>query len=255
MAKKLGRRAVITDTRTLRLSKYFTATLPPPPVSVNYGVNPLPTNGQFTGWGEMLNDQLGDCTCAAVGHACQTWSLASTGSAAAISDSQVEGIYESWCGYVPGNPATDQGGIELNVLKDFKSQGFAGFDLTAFAAVLPANQQHVMQAIYLFTGLYIGLNVPQFIMPSDGDVPTLWDVEPNSDNTIIGGHAVYVIGYTSVGPTFVSWGTIYRMTWAFWTAFVDEAYALISKKQFEASGLAPSGFSLDALETDLVNIT
>jgi hypothetical protein len=253
--KKLGRKAVVTDTRTLRLSKFFTAQLPPPPVAVNYGQMPLPGNGPFTGWGEMLNDELGDCTCAAIGHACQTWELAATGTIPPITDGQVESIYESWCGYVPGDPSTDQGGVELNVLKAFKAQGFAGFTLTAFASVLPANQQHVMQAIYLFTGLYIGMDIPQYIMPDDGDVPMLWDVNSTADNTIIGGHAVYVIGYNSVGPKFVSWGEIYQMTWAFWSKFVDEAYSLISKQQFEKSGLAPSGFSLDALETDLVNIT
>lgn len=251
---RLGRKSVVTDTRTLRLSRYFTATLPPPPVSIDYGVNPPPANGEFSAWGMMLNDELGDCTCAGIGHACQVWSLAASGAASPIADAQVLQAYKDWCGY-DGTPATDQGGIELNVLKAFKAQGFAGFDLTAFAAVLPANQPHVMQAIWLFTGLYIGMTIPQYIMLEDGNPPTLWELNPTADNTVIGGHAVYVHGYNAIGPKFISWGVVYQMTWAYWARFVDEAYALISKKQIEASGLNPSGFSLMDLETDLVNIS
>jgi hypothetical protein len=245
--KKLGRKAVVTDSRTMRLSKYFTAALPPPPPGVSYSKGLL-------SWGQMLNDQLGDCTCAGIGHGCQVWGLNSTGKMPAIPDSAVLQAYEQWCGYSPSDPSTDQGGICLNVLKDFKAQGFSGDTLTAFASVLPANEVHVKQAIYLFTGLYIGMDVPQYIMPDSGNVPGLWDVNPNADNTIIGGHCVYVLGYNAVGPLFISWGGLYRMTWKYWSSFVDEAYALISKNYLNAKGLAPSGFSLDALETDLVNI-
>lgn len=245
--KKLGRKAVVVDTRTLRLSRYFMATLPPPPPSIDW------TKG-ITSWGEFLNDQLGDCTCAGVAHACQIWT-ANASQEATITDAQVQQIYENWCGYNPSDPSTDAGGVELDVLKDFKAQGFAGHNLTAFAVVLPANQAHVELAIWLFTGLYIGMDIPQYIMPDDGNVPTLWDVNPTADNTIIGGHCVYVTGYDSVGPKFISWGSNYQMTWAYWAKFVDEAYSLISKDFIEASGLSPSGFSLMDLETDLVNIS
>jgi hypothetical protein len=245
--KKLGRKAVVTDTRTMRLSKYFTATLPPPPPAVDWSKG-------ITQWQMFLNDQLGDCTCAGVAHAVQVWT-ANGSTEAPLTDAEVLAAYENWCGYNPDDPSTDQGGIELTVLKDFKAQGFAGHTLTAFAAVLPANQTHVQQAINLFVGLYIGMEIPQYIMPEDGNVPTLWDVNPGADNTIIGGHCVYIYGYDKVGPKFISWGANYAMTWAYFTKFVDEAYGLISKDFIEQSGLSPAGFSLDALETDLVNIS
>lgn len=245
--KKLGRKAVLTDTRTMRLSRYFTATLPPPPAAVDW------TKG-VTAWGEMLNDELGDCTIAGLGHAVQIWTV-NASKEITVLDAQVLAAYESWCGYDPKDPSTDQGGIELNVLKDFKAQGFAGHNLTAFAAVLPANQIHVEQAINLFVGLYIGMDIPAYIMPDNGNVPNLWQLNPGADNTIIGGHCVYVTGYDQVGPKFISWGANYQMTWAYFAKFVDEAYALISKDFIEASGLSPSGFSLMDLETDLVNIS
>jgi hypothetical protein len=245
--KKLGRKAVVVDSRTMRLSKFFTAALPPPPPACDF------SKGQ-TSWGELLNDQLGDCTCAGVGHACQVWT-ANGSTEAAITDQEVLTAYENWCGYNPADPSTDQGGIELNVLKDWKAQGFAGHALTAFAAVLPANKTHIQQAVNLFCGLYIGMNVPAYIMPDDGQVPQLWDVDPAADNSSIGGHCVFVYGYDQAGPKFISWGANYQMTWAYWAEQVDEAYALISKDYLSAAGNSPSGFSLDALETDLVNIT
>jgi hypothetical protein len=245
--KKLGRRAVVTDTRTLKLSKFFTAELPPPPAAVDY------TKGGKS-WGEMLNDELGDCTIAGLGHAIQVWTI-NASKEATVGDDTILSTYESWCGYDPSNPATDQGGVELYVLKDFKAKGLAGHTLDAFAAVLPANQEHVKQAINLFTGLYIGLDVPAYIMPPNGDVPTFWKLAPDKNNASIGGHCVYVTGYDAEGVNFISWGSNYKMGWGWWAKFVDEAYALISKDYIEASGNAPSGFDMDALETDLVNIS
>lgn len=248
---KLGRKAVVTDTRTLRLSKYLTDQLPPPPAARDW------TRGGKS-WSMLLNDQLGDCTIAGVAHAVQIWTV-NASKEALIANDEVLQAYEKWCGYVPGNPATDQGGIELDVLKDWKAQGFAGYPLTAFATVLPANRIHVQQAVNLFMGLYIGLNVPAYIMPDDGNVPELWNVDPSADNTIIGGHCVYVVGYQphpkhELIVKFISWGMVYTMAWAFWVQFVDEAYALISPAMVGQTGEAPNGFDMAQLEADLVEI-
>src|SRR5215469_3634016 len=64
---KLGRKAIKTDSRTLALGNYLTPTLPPPPPAKDW------TCG-ISDWGVMLNDKLGDCTIAGVGHAIQVWS-------------------------------------------------------------------------------------------------------------------------------------------------------------------------------------
>lgn len=245
-SKKLGRKAVVTDSRTLRLSKFFTNALPPPPPARDW------TRGEKS-WGEMLNDQLGCCTIAGLGHGGQIWTI-NASKEITIGDDLILQAYKDWCGY-DGTPATDQGGICLNVLKAFKAQGLGSVSLTAFASVLPANQTHVMQAINLFLGLYIGMDVPQYIMPNVGDTPAYWDLAPKADNTIIGGHCVYLTGYDARGPKFISWGINYQMSWAYWGKFVDEAYSLISKNMIESVGVSPLGFSLEDLETDLANIS
>ena len=122
---KLGRKAIKTDSRTLALGRYLTPSLPPPPPAYDW------TKG-ITAWGMMLNDTLGDCTIAGCGHAIQVWT-ANTGSMVTVPDATIESYYEKWDGYVPGNPSTDNGGIELDVLNDWQKQGFAGNTLMAFA--------------------------------------------------------------------------------------------------------------------------
>src|SRR5215469_7613863 len=122
---KLGRKAIKTDSRTLMLGKYLTAKLPKPPAKADW------TKG-ITSWGMMKNDTLGDCTIAGVAHAIQVWT-ANTGSIQTTPDSTVVEYYEKWDGYVAGDPSTDRGGIELDVLNDWKKNGFNGHKLAAFA--------------------------------------------------------------------------------------------------------------------------
>ncbi len=150
--RRLGRKAVKTDTRTLMLGDYLTPSLPPPPPAKDWTVG-------ITGWGMMMNDHLGDCTIAGVGHAVQVWT-ANTGSIVTVPDSTIETYYENWDGYVPGNPSTDTGGIELDVLTDWQQQGFAGHALMAFADPKYTNLVEIRQSIALFGGVYIGLSLP-----------------------------------------------------------------------------------------------
>ncbi len=86
--------------------------------------------------------------------------------------------YEQWVGYVAGNPSTDNGGIELDVLNDWQKQGFAGDTLMAFADPRPANLTEVHQSIALFGGVYIGLSLPLTAQTQD-----VWDVVPKAAQT------------------------------------------------------------------------
>src|SRR6516165_9791606 len=94
---KLGRKAVKTDSRTLMLGNYLAPTLPPPPAAYDQ------TKG-VTGWGMMMNDTLGDCTIAGVGHAIQVWTVNGAG-IQTVPDSTIEQFYSKWDGYVPGDPS------------------------------------------------------------------------------------------------------------------------------------------------------
>ena len=99
---KLGRKAVKTDSRTLKLASYLSSSLPPAPPAVYW------SKGNKN-WGMMLNDKLGCCTIAGVCHAVQVWSR-NSGTEITLPDSVVLQTYEQWDGYNPRDPSTDQGG-------------------------------------------------------------------------------------------------------------------------------------------------
>jgi hypothetical protein len=240
MTYRLGRKCVKTDSRTLRLAKY-TADLPTPPASSDW------TKG-ITQWGMMLNDTLGDCTIAGLGHALQVWTV-NASTELTVPDSVIEGAYEKWCGYKPNDPNSDQGGDELTVLNGFKKNGLGGQKLLAFADPFVSNITEIQQTINLFGGAYIGFNVPASVVNTDTDPTIPWDV--TGDQTIEGGHAVWVPKYDENFLYPISWGQVYKMTYAFWEMFVDEAHALLSPDWIAASGLATSGFNLSQLQSDL----
>jgi len=238
---RLGRKAIKTDTRTLALANYLTPALPAPPAAADW------TKGN-TSWGMMLNDRLGDCTIAGVGHAVQVWT-AHTASMVTVPDMVVEMYYEKWDGYNPNDPGSDAGGVELDVLADWRLQGFAGHRLLGFADPQPANLVEIHQSIALFGGVYIGLALPLTAQKQE-----VWDVVPNAgadaEKGSWGGHCVYVPKYDANGFTCITWGAPKTMTAAFWQAYCDEAHTLLGNDWVTAKG-APEGFSLSQLLADL----
>lgn len=244
MMIKLGRKAIKTDSRTLKLSRYLEAGLPPAPPSRDW------TKGR-TDWGMMKNDELGDCTIAGIGHAVQVWSLNSVGLEITPTDDTVLSYYEKWDGYVQGDLSTDQGGIELDVLTGWKRDTFDGHALLAFADPDVKNLAEIRQAINMFGGVYIGMEVPNFIMADEP--PANWDIVAD-DGGIDGGHAVFCCGYDENTISFISWGKVYRMTNAYWAKYVDESHALLSPLWINSKTGAPSGFNLTQLQADLAII-
>jgi hypothetical protein len=238
---KLGRKAIKTDSRTLKLGKYLTSALPPPPTTCDW------TKG-ITGWGMMMNDTLGDCTIAGVGHAIQVWT-ANNGGEQTVPDSTIEQMYSNWDGYVPGDPSTDNGGIELDVLNDWRQQGFANHKLVAFADPQYSDLTEVRQSIALFGGVYIGMGLP--ITAQNQDV---WDVVPrggaNAKKGSWGGHCVFVCKYDQNTFTCITWGQLKTMTVAFWNKYVDEAHTLFGQDWLNSKGSVP-GFDQATLMSDL----
>ncbi len=113
-------------------------------------------------WGMMANDRLGDCTCAGMGHFLQLVTANAQGSPVTLSDQDIILAYEAACGYNPGDPRTDQGGVEIDILNYWRTNGIgpAGHKITAFVAVNPLTHREVMQALALFGGLYTGVALP-----------------------------------------------------------------------------------------------
>ncbi len=246
---KLGRGAVRKDTRTLLLAKYLeTAELPPAPVAVDWST-------KVSSWPMDLNDRLGCCTIAAAAHLVQAWSANAKDAAVILADSDVLAAYESIAGFTPNDPTTDRGAVELDVLTAWRQSGIGGCKIDAFAAVAPKNTEHVKQAIQLFGGLYIGLELPKSAQTQD-----VWDVPWYGDHLDAapgswGGHAIIVTAYDDKGLTGITWGAKKRLTWSFFNDYCSEAYACLSQLWIEANGASPAGTVLAALQADLASVT
>lgn len=243
---KLGKLAVRHDPRTLKLARYIGA-LPPPPPVIDWalGIGPL---------GQMMNDSLGNCTCAAIGHMVQAWTGSVLPTAIIPPDSSILALYEQACGYNPADPSTDQGGVEIDVLNFVRKNGIPGFGhkIGAYAAANVQDQNEIMSALNLFGGIYAGVQLP---ISAQTQVGGIWDVSDINGNVGgWGGHAVPIVAADADGLTCVTWGAKQRMTWAFWRAYFDEAYAILAPDWFNMIGEAPSGFDLAQLQADLALI-
>jgi hypothetical protein len=235
---RLGRKAIKVDTRTVKMADYLTPKLPPAPPVCNWAKG-------LTDFGVMLNDRLGCCTISGCGHAIQIWSV-NTVKEATVPDSTILHYYEKWDGYDPLDPSSDQGGVELDVLKAWRKQGLAGHKILGFAAANIHNLEEIKQTIHLFGGSYIGMTVTDKEMQDANNPAIPWDV----GGSVIGGHCVVVIGYDAQFMYFISWGKIYKMTIACWNANVDEAYGILGQDWLTDKG-APNGFNLNQLQADL----
>jgi hypothetical protein len=252
---KLGKLTARHDPRTLLLASYTTPTLPAPPPALNAAK-------QVKGsWGLMDNDQIGDCTCAAAGHLIMEWTASAQSKMVTPPDQQIVAAYSAITGYNPTTGANDNGAQELDVLNYWRQQGIAGHRIQAFIALEPSNHTHVMDAVWIFSGCYIGLALPKSAQAQTSNKLT-WSVPPQGTGGdgapgSWGGHAVPVVAYDSRSLTVVTWGALQTMTWGFWAAYCDEAYAVLSPdylKQKAGKTVAPNGFNIQQLQEDLANL-
>lgn len=232
------------------MARFLTPALTPPPPAVYWSKG-------FPSWGMYLNDQLGDCTIAAIAHAIQTWkiNLGHNVNLAKVSplSSAILSAYEDWCGYVDGDPSTDNGGVELDVLNNWRKLGLGGTDrILAYADPAPADVLHIKQAVTLFGGVYLGFNVPQSAMDQNAaGLP--WTVVPD-DGGIVGGHAIWCPDYNPTYLYCITWGQRQALSWEFFLKYTDEAHALLSPDWINSSNFAPNGVDLAQLQADLQGV-
>jgi len=247
---KLGVREFKFDMRLPLLNKYM-VDLPDPPRVKDW------TNG-VTEFGMMLNDKLGCCTISALGHQEQIWTLNASTEYTPSDEDILEG-YETFCNYDPNDSSTDQGGVPLDILKQwYATPGlFAGRTLTAFAPFQPPSKKAMYCTISYLGGAYLAFNLPKCIEAQG----TTWEVPknfPNSDSApgSLGGHMVMSPAYDGASDMYkiISWGQIYYVTQAFINAYCIQGFALVSQDWIETSGVSPSGFDLDQLKADLEDI-
>lgn len=247
---KFGKLAPKTHPNTLKLSKY---TGPMTPIS------PTPVHKVWREWAikpgawQMFgNDLCGDCVFAAMAHMLMLETEHTIGTVTPTLDEIIK-AYSAVSGYDPATGANDNGAYISDGLDYWKNVGFAGHKIMGWAQVDHTNIWHVKQAVWIFGGLDIGVQMPQSGMDqfSRGQ---FWEVVPN-DGGIVGGHSVPLGGYGSQGTNCVTWGQRQGMTWEWFSRYCDEAFVPITEDFInQATHLTPSGFDLKALETDLLSI-
>lgn len=240
---RLGKLPRKNDPRTLRLAKYLTpeATYP----------DHVDWTAEVPSWPMYGNDSLGDCTCAAAGHAIQAWTAAAGRPATPTLDEVVAAYWATG--------SDDSGRFELDVLNYWRTQGVGGHKILAYVAIDPKNLDHLRYAIATFGGVYTGAALPlsaqgqaEWTLVGDGKTggaaPGSW-----------GGHAIPYQAYDTRTPNgaqggelvCVTWGALLKLSEAFHLAYCDELYAIVTEDWLEANGASPTGLDVAALLADL----
>ncbi len=222
----------------------------PPPPSVNH------VSGMPADFGMMLNDNLGDCTCAAYYHARQVWTFNAGSKEVTEPDVDVQQLYVQACGYNPKKKGPGPGGNEQKVLTYLTKKGAPigpkgkkREKIVAFIEVDHRNTDDVKRAINNCGIAYIGFPVPGNVNYDN----RTWDYEPSAGMTNEG-HAVVLAGYDAHAATAISWGRLYTLTWSFIGNIVDEVYAIADRAWIAKTGKTPGGLTLAELRAQMQDL-
>ena len=258
---KFGRRHPENKYRFLHMKDYLNANaLPVIPSSCDY------SNGASAALAPIyMNDQLGDCVCACMGHVLGLMvsdaadnNSPSTTAPLIYTNNQVVALYSGACGYA-NTTQSDQGCDIQTVFKYVEKNDFpsgSNNTIVGFLAIDPANTVEIQTAIYLFENIVMGMDMPSaWVNPEPSTNNFIWDVAGNPDNSM--GHCFPAFSFDTTGKYGIStWGmegfiTANAIAKYCATNVYGELYTVISKDQLNyASQLAPNGLDWLQLATD-----
>ncbi|HET6275334.1 MAG TPA: hypothetical protein VFE16_05265 [Candidatus Cybelea sp.] len=260
MAYKLGKLPARHDPRTLMLTKYLTTHLPAPPASKDYGakVEEQAKQSKAGTWPMYSNDTLGDCTCAAIGHMVEVWTANAT-KLLQVPDADVVKLYRHF-----SPPGTDNGANLLDVLTYIRKNKVGEIpEIAAFVGLEPKNHNQAKDSLDLFGTVYIGVSLPDSVVPENDPNDWLkipWTVPPTGPHGKAApnpqnGHCIPAVAYDDRNLYIITWGALKAMSWSFYDAYADEAYAVLSDKWLSPAHVAPPGFDLEQLKQDLAALS
>jgi len=263
--RMLGKKPPRVDPRTLQFRNYLRkrrgkspGPLPIPPAEISYVV-------KVPSWPMLLNDQIGDCVIAAMGHMIQQWTFFATGGAGmqTMTDAEALAAYAAIGGYNPNDPSTDQGCDMLTALNYWRNHGImAGGKLHkigGFVACDPRNLLEARQSIWMFGNQFTGVALPLSARGADDwTVPDGGIYSPAGQPGSWGLHCIPVMAESPLTLTCVSWPSPeherLKMSHNFRGDYVDECYAILSPDWLTAQGDSIAGFNLAALHKDIAAI-
>lgn len=246
---KLGKAPAREDAVKLKFSTYITAALPKPPVT---GGHKDLLNGVDLGM--LGNDQYGDCVWAGAAHETMLWNK-EAGNNVAFTPANALSAYHDVTGFDPENPSTDNG-TDMQLAAKYR-QDTGLLDATgtrhkvgAYLALDKGNKKEIMQAVYLFGLVGIGIEFPSSAM-SQFSAGQDWTVVKGS--TIEGGHYIPGVTYDAKFVYVITWGKVIRASWAFIKKYMDEGIVYFSPEMLIAAK-SLEGFDVATLQKDLAAI-
>jgi hypothetical protein len=148
---KMGRKRPVARCPRLSLRNYLMRSLPQPPATCDYTKKASSALAKVYG-----NDTLGDCVIAGMAHLVGVLTGNAGSKPFVYNNGQIVALYSAIGGYVPGNPATDQGCDEQTALNYWENNGApAGspHKIAGWLAVNGADPNEYRTALWLFENL------------------------------------------------------------------------------------------------------
>lgn len=235
----------VTQLPKLRLVNYLAPNLPPPPLRFGHGnlITPM-----------MLgNDQVGDC---AVAGSIEEIRLlnAERGVTVPFTTATALRNYSDITGYNPSDPNTDQGTDMAELYRYRKHTGIiddAGkrHTLAAYVGLTPGNWDELLQALYLFQVVGIGIQCPDYLQTQFAHGGPWTPLRGHHD--IVGGHYIPAVARNGNSIDILTWGRSIKMTRAFYQRFSNVAVVHFTDEMLNGSGKTIDGFDRASLLADL----
>lgn len=207
-------------------------------------------------WGMLGNDRYGDCVWAGGDHETMLWN-AINGRQVAFTADDALADYAAVTGFNPSTGTGDNGTDVHDALNYRRKTGLvdtahARHKIGAYVSLEPGDWQQLLEAVYAFDLVAIGFEFPSYAM-GEFNAEKPWTYRTGA--TIEGGHYVPIVGRPHVSTVAcVTWGRVQPMTRAFYHAYCDEAYGIVSTEALSAGGKTPEGLDLSALQAELAKL-
>ncbi len=210
--------------------------------------------------GMLGNDRIGDCTSAGIGNHLHT-TAALGGFDVAVTPDDAVRFYSRSTGYVPGNPNTDNGGVEVDVLTTAARDGYALETQALFpiwGSADPSDLNGIRNIAAGLSAAYLGVQLATADMweDQDGNLPPVWDTDSPADHGDLtpgsaGGHCLLLWDYAGTDDTdlvtLLTWGSKQKATWRWVRSRIMEAHGLAWGQLHAPGGLYPAGDDWAAL--------
>jgi hypothetical protein len=213
-------------------------------------------------WPMYLNDQIGDCTIAGAAHMFSAMAAYARDVQVTFADAEIQRVYSAVGGYVPGNPATDNGCVMEEVLAWLKANPMtdeAGGEhkVLGYARIgNPADEVLIGQVLDVFGSVYVGFDVQQSVMTEfENHQPWTW----TAGEPYVGGHCVVLQRRDPCGSVvgvlnYVTWGALQRATFPWQAHTVSEAWAVVTEDWLNTAGQTVEGLDVSQLLSDMAYV-